>query len=119
VFTGKVVPIPAPKGKADAKADEPRPVALVADDGTSYPLIEDGISRMFFVDKQLQNRPVRLTGLLAPGTKNLRVVRGQTVKDGKVYDVDYWCETCQISIAEPGPCYCCGDDVEFRERLAK
>ena len=118
VFTGKVVPVAAPKGKSDAKAEE-RGVTLVADDGTSYPLIEDDVSRMFFVDKNLQNRPVRITGFQVPGTKDLRVVRGQLVKDGKIYDFDYWCDQCQISLLLPGPCYCCGDEAIFRERLAK
>ena len=55
----------------------------------------------------------------APGTKNLQVVLVQTVKGGKVYDVDYWCEVCQISGNRPGPCVCCGDDVELRERPAR
>src|SRR6185295_2855691 len=64
VFTGKVVPVAAPKGKTDAKTEE-RGVTLVADDGTSYALVEDDVSRVFFVDKNLQNRPVRITGFVA------------------------------------------------------
>src|SRR5262249_44955082 len=118
VFTGKVVPVASPKGKSEAK-EEQRGVALVADDGASYPLAEDDCSRMLFVDKHLQNRPVRLTRFVAPGTKNLRVVRAQLVKDGKIYDFDYWCDQSQISLLHPGPCYCCGDEAIFRERLAK
>jgi len=116
VFTGKVVPLPAPKGKSEAKT---RGLALAADDGTSYTLVEDDASRMLFLDERLRNRPVRLTAVRAPGTKDLQVVLVQTVKGGKVYDVDYWCEVCQISGNRPGPCVCCGDDVELRERPAR
>jgi len=47
------------------------------------------------------------------------VVSVQTVKDGTVYDVDYWCEICQISLLQPGKCYCCGDETVRRERPAK
>jgi hypothetical protein len=118
VFTGKVVPLPTPPGQAGPKS-ESRGVALVADDGTTYPLVEDDGSKMLFVDGRLRNRPVRLTALPVPGTKNLRVVFVQTVKDGKVYDVDYWCEICQISASWPGLCVCCGDETVFRERPAK
>ncbi len=112
VFTGKVVPLPASPGKADG-------VALAADDGTTYPLVKDQGSRMLFEDGRLRNRPVRLTALRVPGTKDLRVILVQTVKDGKVYDVDYWCGVCQISLNYPGKCVCCGDDTELRERPAK
>ncbi|HEY1380955.1 MAG TPA: hypothetical protein VGF55_29415 [Gemmataceae bacterium] len=112
VFTGKVVQLAAPPGKSAG-------VALAGDDGTTYPLIEDDASRMLFLDGRLRNRPVRLTAVRKPGTKDLRVVLVQTVKDGKVYDVDYWCDICQISTNYPGKCVCCGDDTELRERPAK
>src|SRR5262245_37347635 len=57
VFTGKVVPL------ADAKGKSARGLALAADDGTSYPLVEDSTSKMLFLDTRLQGRPVRLTAL--------------------------------------------------------
>lgn len=118
VFTGKVVPHATPKGKTGAKPGD-RGLALVADDGTAHPLVEDGGSKMLFLDSQLRDRPVRLTALLVPGTKDLQVVCVQTVKDGTVSDVDYWCETCQISILHPGTCFCCGEETERRERPAR
>jgi len=118
VFTGKVVSLPAPKGKSVTKPED-RGLALKAGDGTAYPLVEDDGSRMFFLDPQLWNRPVRVTAMLVPATKGLRVVFVQTVKDGKAYDVDYWCEICQISHTYPGSCVCCGDELVFRERPSK
>ena|SRR5438874_2004635 len=117
-YTGKVIQTAAPQGKAGAKSDD-RGVALVADDGTTYPLVEDGASKMLFLDSRLRDRPVRLTALPVSGTKKLRVVLVQTVKDGRVYDVDYWCGVCQISLNYPGSCVCCGDETELRERPAK
>jgi hypothetical protein len=108
VFEGKVVQKPGDNG-----------LALVADDGTSHPVIEDDGSRMLFLDGRLRDRPVRLTAVLTPGTGALRVVCVQTVHDGQVYDVDYWCDVCQISISRPGPCYCCGEETVFRERPAR
>jgi hypothetical protein len=114
VFTGKVVRPAAAKGKAEARG-----VELAADDGTTYPIVEDDASRMLFLDSRLRDRPARLTAVRAKGTKSLQVVSVQTVKDGTVYDVDYWCEICQISGNCPGACVCCGDDVELRERPAR
>jgi hypothetical protein len=118
LYTGKVVPPATPPGKPAAKSGA-RGLVLMADDGTTYPLVEDAGSRMLFLDDRLRNRPVRLTALPVPGTGKLRVVLVQTVKDGKVFDVDYWCGICQISLDYPGACVCCGDDTEFRERPAQ
>jgi hypothetical protein len=114
VYTGKVVPLKDSKGKPDKRG-----LVLKADDGTSYPIVEDGASGMLFQDARLRNRPVRLTAHRESGTGKLQVVRVQTVKAGEVYDVDYWCEVCQISLDHPGQCYCCGDEVEFRERRVR
>jgi hypothetical protein len=41
------------------------------------------------------------------------------VKNGKVYDVDYWCDPCQLAATEPGPCKCCGGPIALRELPAK
>jgi hypothetical protein len=111
VYTGKVVPLKDSKGKPDKRG-----LVLKTDDGTSYPIVEDGVSGKLYQDARLRNRPVRLTALRQTGTGKLQVVRVQTVKDGEVHDVDYWCEVCQISLDHPGQCYCCGDEVELRER---
>ncbi len=117
-YTGKVVAPAAPKDKPGAKPDE-RGLVLVTDDGTTYPLIEDDGSKMLFLDRRLRDRPVRLTAQIEPRTRKLRVVHVQTVKGGQAYDVDYWCEICQISLLHPGACYCCGEETVLRERPAK
>jgi hypothetical protein len=62
---------------------------------------------------------VRLTAARVRGTNVLQVVRVQTVGDGGVFDVDYWCEVCQISLTHPGACYCCGQEADLRERPAR
>lgn len=133
VTAGRWEPTPA----AVVRAEEPRPpqsvpantprtfegtvvrhaggLALV-DGGTTRPLVEDDGARMFAWDDRLRGRPVRLTAV--PGAA-LRVIFVQTVKDGDVYDVDYWCEICQISMTFPGTCYCCGDPNVLRERPAR
>jgi len=117
VFAGKVVALDDSAGKTGGKSDERR-MALKADDGTSYPLAADDVSGMFRLYPRLRDRPVKITGRLLPGTKQLKVEFVQTMKDGKPCVVDFWCEVCQISHRQPGACVCCGDDLELREKPA-
>lgn len=114
VLTGKIVRATGPNGKPTDRG-----LTLASDDGSNYPIVEDAGSRMLFTDVRLRNRPVRLTALRAPGKAGLQVVRVQTIRDGAAYDVDYWCEICQISQDCPGQCVCCGEEAEFRERPAR
>src|SRR5262245_42199110 len=75
-FTGKVVPLADLVEKAGGKLDAdaaPHWLALVTDDGKVYPLVKDAGSRLFFKDRALLNRPMRLTGHLLPGSQLLRV----------------------------------------------
>jgi predicted RNA-binding protein with PUA domain len=116
VLDGKVVP----DSKAGAK---PHPaatgVALVTADGAVYPIVETDVSRLLFLDKELHGRAVRLTGTVDPKSKTATVTKVQTVKAGKVFDVDYWCEKCQLAASQPGKCVCCGADVVLRELPVK
>lgn len=113
VFAGKVVTVDAPADKSGQKR-----VALKGEDGITYPLVADDVSRMFPLYPQLRDRPVKITGQLLPGTKDLKVQVVETTKDGKPHVVDFWCEICQISHQQPGACVCCGDDLELREKPA-
>jgi hypothetical protein len=116
VFTGKVATPAAMKGRAAAK---PTTLELTADDGTAYTIPEDDASRLLFVDGRLRDRPLCVTAVKAAGKNRLQVIAVQVVKDEVVYDVDYWCEICQITANCPGACVCCGDPLEYRERPAK
>ncbi|HEX4613867.1 MAG TPA: hypothetical protein VH092_37140 [Urbifossiella sp.] len=120
VVAGKVLPLATALAKTGLKADADMPgVALVTDEGRVYPLVKEELSRLLFAEEKLQNRPVRLTAKLVPGTTFLRVTGVQTVKDGKVYDVDYFCDNCQLPALSPGPCKCCGGPTYLRETLVK
>lgn len=119
-FDGKVVPLADALKKLGAKPDaDTAGVTLVAADGTVYTLVKDAKTRLLFLDKQLHGRDVRLTATALPGTKVLLVVKVQTVKEGKVFDVDYWCDECQLEASEPGACKCCGGPTALRELPAK
>ena len=110
VFTGRAIRLPEKAGATGG-------LVLEGDDGVIRPIVEDAGSRKLFLDARLRDRPLRLTALVGVG--GLQVVFVQTVGDDGTCDVDYWCEVCQISLTEPGPCYCCGQDVVLRERPAR
>jgi hypothetical protein len=121
VFTGKVVPlaevVEAAGGRLDADAGPA--LVLSGDDGKSYLLVKDAGSRLFFKDKALLRRPMRLTGRLLPGSQILRVTAVHSVVKGAVCEVYYWCDVCSIRRGEKNVCECCGGPMVLREEPLK
>ena len=117
-YGGKVVPLAGLLEKFGSRLDPdaaPHWLALADDDGKVYPLIKDDGSRMFFQDKALLNRPMRLTGRLHPDSRLLQVLSVHSVIKGKPHEVYYWCDICSIKRLEKKECDCCGGPLELRE----
>jgi hypothetical protein len=117
-FTGKVVPLADLVAKTGGRLDAdaaPLSLVLVADDGKTYPLVKDGGSRLFYQDKALLNRPMRLTGRLLPGSQILQVAAVHSIVKGELCEVYYWCDICSIRRGEKNICECCGGPMELRE----
>src|SRR5579885_1618411 len=75
-YKGKVVALTDLLAKDGVELDAdaaPYWLALVGEDGKIYPLVKDGGSRLFFQDRELLNRPMRLTGRLLPQSQLLQV----------------------------------------------
>lgn len=67
-----------------------------------------------FTDVRVRQRELQVTARL--DSKNqLEVIRVQSIKEGKLYNLYYFCEICNITAYAPGPCPCCGKELEFRE----
>jgi hypothetical protein len=121
-FTGKVVPLADLVAKAGSRLDAdaaPFWLALVTDDGKVYPLVKDGGARLFFKDKALLNRPMRLTGRLLPGSQILQVNAVHSLRKGQPHEVYYWCDICSIRRGEKDVCECCGGPMQLREEPVK
>ncbi len=117
-FDGTVVPLAELLDKQGVKLDAdaaPYWVALVSDSGKVHPLVKDAMGRMYFTDKKLLRRPMRIIGRLVPGSDLLQAINVHSLKDGKLHDIYYWCEVCIIKGYESGACACCGAPMEFRE----
>jgi hypothetical protein len=93
-------------------------LALETDKGQMLPLLRDPGSLMFFRDSRLLDRPLEVRGRVLPGTGLLQIISFHALKDGKRFEVYYWCETCAIkrlSLEKTGVCECCGGVMELRE----
>jgi hypothetical protein len=67
-----------------------------------------------FTDNRVRQRELQISGRLHSGDQ-LEIIKVQSVKEGKLYDVFYFCEVCNIKAYVPGLCPCCRAEMEFRE----
>ncbi len=86
--------------------------------GLRYPLIlRTAQSEALYVDERFKKHTLILSGRVFPGTGILEVSGWQWHRDGKSYEVYYWCDVCTIRGFTPGSCACCQAEVELRERV--
>ena len=82
-------------------------------------ILRTPLSDALFADERFRRRTLRITGRRFPGTTLCELSRFQWFKEGKLFDVYYWCEVCSIRGVNPGPCACCQGKVELREAEAQ
>jgi rubrerythrin len=73
----------------------------------------DAMAAMF-TDLRVRQRELQITARLRAADQ-LELIKVQSVKEGKVYDIFYFCEVCNIKAYAPGLCPCCRNELEFRE----
>jgi hypothetical protein len=120
-YTGKVVSLADVLAKSGVKMDKTtaaRWLALVTDDGKVYPLRNEDNGRMFYSDKALLNRTMRLTARAADD-RYLQVLQVHSIIRGELHEVYYWCDVCTIKRFEKKACECCGAPMELREEPVK
>jgi hypothetical protein len=117
-YKGKVVLLADILAKEGVQLDTeaaPHWLALVGEDGKIYPLVKDSGSRLFFQDRELLHRPMRLTGRLLPKSQLLQVTAAHSYVKGRLHEIYYWCEICSIRRNEKTICDCCRGPVVRRE----
>ncbi len=75
--------------------------------------VSDLLTRMF-EDEGVRERELVVRARLAPA--GLETIKVYSVHDGKLWDLDYFCEVCNIVAYAPGPCPCCRRPLVLRER---
>ncbi|MFY9557263.1 MAG: hypothetical protein WAV20_05875 [Blastocatellia bacterium] len=83
-------------------------------DGRLYKFLATDIMTAVFTDTRVREREIQLTARLQPGSQ-LEIIKVQSVKAGKIYDIYYFCEVCNIRAYVQGLCPCCRNELEFRE----
>ena len=67
-----------------------------------------------FTDARVRARDLQVTARLN-AKRQLEIIKVQSVREGKLYDIYYFCEICNIRAYTPGPCPCCQKELEFKE----
>jgi hypothetical protein len=89
-------------------------LVLKTESGPHYRLKRTSPAEALFVDTNFLSRILLLTGKVQDKsfevTGNLR-----SIKNGKVYEVFYYCDICSIASSVPGLCQCCREPSVLRE----
>ncbi|MBK7598424.1 MAG: hypothetical protein IPJ07_07815 [Acidobacteria bacterium] len=88
-------------------------------DGKYYPFLPVDTAAAVWLDERFRQRDLLVTVRTFPGSNFIEVIKFQSWKDNKLYDLYYYCDVCMITAFKPGPCECCQDPVVFRETPAE
>lgn len=91
-------------------------VALETQEGRVYPIVKDARGRGFHKDARIRNIDVALRVRKFKGSPVVQVIRVYTIRDGEIFEFDYWCDICSIPMFELKECECCQGPIRFRER---
>ncbi len=105
--------------RADLPANHEHLYGFKGTDGRFYTLLRTNLSEALFVDKRLHQKTLIITGRTFPKTHLLEAIRFQSLRDGVIHDLYYYCDTCAIRAAAPGDCVCCQAPVELVEKPIK
>jgi hypothetical protein len=92
-------------------------LALITSDGQIVPLVENIRGRAFRKDERLRDIDMQIFVRRHQKQPLAQILRIFEIRDGKRYEIDYWCDICAIPMYETGPCSCCQDDNRLRRRL--
>lgn len=83
-------------------------------DGKLYRFPQTDSMITVFTDSRVRERELQITARLRESNQ-LETIKVQSIKDGKLYDIYYFCDICNIRAYTPGLCPCCRNELEFRE----
>ena len=85
-------------------------------DDKYFTLLRTSLSEALFVDKRLHEKDLIIKGRVFPNTHLLEVIRIQSLRDGVVHELYYYCDTCYIRAVALGNCDCCQAPVVLIEK---
>lgn len=120
VLRGRIVNL-ADALQAQAKLEPERGTiyCLKTADGKLHPILPTDTAAAIYEDERFRQRELQITARVFPDLPFLEVIKLQSVKWGRVFDLYYFCNVCNITTHKPGPCECCQDPVVFTEEPVK
>ncbi len=91
---------------------------LLTSEGKRYKFSADDLIVPIFTESRVRRMELQITALLHKNNL-LELIKVLAIKDGKLYDIYYFCDLCNITAYGPGPCSCCFEPLVFIEKLAK
>lgn len=85
------------------------------EDGGLFTLLKTRRSAALFMDPRLHGRTLILKGREFPGSRCFEATFIQSVIDGVVNDLYYYCDVCAIKSLTPEICDCCREPVRLVE----
>ncbi|MBI3665393.1 MAG: hypothetical protein HY236_04085 [Acidobacteria bacterium] len=85
------------------KQEPGRPPVIQAADQKTYTVSGDEFTKAQMADPRLNGREMEMGGRFA-GPGQFEAASLFTIRDGKRYEVTYWCEICHIRAHKPGRC---------------
>jgi hypothetical protein len=82
--------------------------------GKLYRFVPGDAMSAMFTDIRVRQRELQISARLHSGDR-LELIKVQSVKEGKLYDIFYYCDVCNIKFYAPGLCPCCRNELEFKE----
>jgi len=86
--------------------------------GERYFFMPDDVRAKMFQDHRVRERDLVIKGW-ARSQKQIEITKVWSVKDGKRFDIHYFCAVCNIKAHVGGLCWCCQEDFELREELVE
>jgi hypothetical protein len=86
-------------------------------DGKIYTFVPDDALTAMLTDHRVRRQELQLTAW-ERRKDQIELIAVQSAKNGKLYDVFYYCDVCNITAYAPGPCPCCRRELEFKEAPA-
>ncbi len=116
VVTGVAVCLGAEEPRPAGQCGLGEPFGIESPDGTIHRLDPTDLRAEILTDARVNVHPLEVT--LWQEDRLGKIIRLYTVQDGARIEPYYFCFTCNITAHMPGPCWCCQQDFEFRERPA-
>jgi hypothetical protein len=114
---GKVTCVDASRDECDCSIAGSR-YAIRSAGGRIYLTSKSDPMAEVFADPRVRERDLQVTG--RPGSAGtIELIKVQSIRHGRVYDIYYFCDVCNVTTNTMGSCPCCGKDMEFKETLAE